>query len=298
MPSWQGKSRGNRTGFRIFVWVLKHAGLSSAYLLLRFVACYFFIFSGKAFRFQYDFFRRRIGFSAWRSFWSIYKNYYWFGQTIIDKIVLTSGIKNPFRFEFEGEENLREMVNQNKGGLLLSAHTGNWEIAGHLLKRLGTDMHIVMYDGEQQQIKDYLESITEKHSARIILIKEDLSHIYAIQEALTNNGFVCMHADRFLEGNKTLTGILLNKAARFPAGPFLLAHSFHSPVSFVFAMKDHAFDYHFYASPAKIYTGPRDSTVQEMLQDYCAAMEETIRKYPLQWYNYYDFWEESPKLKA
>jgi predicted LPLAT superfamily acyltransferase len=298
MPSWQGKSRGNRTGFRIFVWVLKHGGLPSAYLLLRFVACYFFIFSGKAFLFQYDFFRRRLGFSTWRSFWSIYKNYYWFGQTIIDKIVLTSGIKNPFRFEFEGEENLREMVKQNKGGLLLSAHTGNWEIAGHLLKRLGTDMHIVMYDGEQQQIKDYLESITEKHSARIILIKEDLSHIYAIQEALTNNGFVCMHADRFLEGNKTLTGNLLNKPARFPAGPFLLAHSFHSPVSFVFAMKDHAFDYHFYASQAKIYSGSRDSSILEMLQDYCAAMEETIRKYPLQWYNYYEFWEKSPKPKA
>ncbi len=193
MPSWQGKSRGNRTGFRIFVWVLKHAGLSSAYLLLRFVACYFFIFSGKAFRFQYNFFRRRLGFTAWGSFWSIYKNYYWFGQTIIDKIVLTSGIKNPFRFEFEGEENLREMVNQNKGGLLLSAHIGNWEIAGHLLKRLGTGMHIVMYDGEQQQIKDYLESITEKHSARIILIKEDLSHIYAIQEALDQQ-WICLYA--------------------------------------------------------------------------------------------------------
>jgi predicted LPLAT superfamily acyltransferase len=290
MPSWQGKSRGNRTGFRIFVWVLKHGGLSPAYLLLRFVAFYFFIFSGKVSRFQYDFFRRRLGFPAWRSIWSIYKNYYWFGQTIIDKVVLTSGMKNPFRFEFEGEENLREMVKQNKGGLLLSAHIGNWEIAGHLLKRLGTDMHIVMYDGEQQQIKDYLESITEKHSARIILIKEDLSHIYAIQEALTNNAFVCMHADRFLEGNKTLTSILLKQTARFPAGPFLLAYSFRSPVSFVFAMKDRPFDYHFYASPAKIYAGYRDSSIQEMLQDYCVAMEETIRKYPLQWYNYYDFW--------
>ena len=290
MPSWQGKSRGNRTGFRIFVWVLKHAGLPSAYLLLRLVACYFFLFSGKAFRFQFDFFRQRLGFPFWRSIRSIYKNYYWFGQTIIDKIVLTSGIKNPFRFEFEGEENLREMVKQNKGGLLLSAHVGNWEIAGHLLNRLGTDMHIVMYDGEQQQIKDYLESITEKYSARIILIKEDLSHIYAIQEALTNNAFVCMHADRFLEGNKTLGSILLNKMARFPAGPFLLANSFHSPVSFVFAMKDRVFDYHFYASPAKIYAGSRVSSIQEMLQDYCSSMEETIRRYPLQWYNYYDFW--------
>jgi predicted LPLAT superfamily acyltransferase len=290
MPSWQGKSRGNKTGFRIFVWVLKNAGLTPAYLLLRFVALYFFIFSGKVFRFQYEFFRQRLGYSSLRSIRSIYKNYYWFGQTIIDKIMLMSGIKNPFRFNFEGEDYLRQMVNQNKGGLLLSAHIGNWEIAGHLLQRLGTDMHIVMYDGEAQQIKNYLASITEKHSARIILIREDLSHIYAIQEALSKNAFVCMHADRFLENNKTLNANFLNKTARFPAGPFLLARAFQVPVSFVFAMKDRSFDYHFYASAPKIYSGPKESSIKEMLGDYCLNVENTIRKYPLQWYNYYDFW--------
>ncbi len=292
MPSWQGKSRGNKTGFRIFVWVLKNAGLSAAYLLLRFVAFYFFIFSGKAFRCQYAFFHKRLGNSSLRSIINIYKNYYWFGQTIIDKIVLMSGMKNPFRFDFEGEDYLRDMVAQNKGGLLLSAHVGNWEIAGHLLQRLGTEMHIVMYDGEARQIKDYLETITEKHSAQIILIKEDLSHIYAIQEALSKNAFVCMHADRFLEGNKTLTESFLNKAARFPAGPFLLARTFQVPVSFVFAMKDRSFDYHFYASPPKIYHGSKEPAIREMISAYCRNMENIVRKYPLQWYNYYDFWNQ------
>jgi len=297
MPSWQGKSRGNTTGFRIFVWTLKYAGLRPAYFLLRFVALYFFIFSGRAFHYQFIFFRKRLGFSLLKTCGSIYKNYYWFGQTIIDKIVLMSGMKHPFRFEFEGEAHLHEMVNQNKGGLLLSAHIGNWEIAGYLLKRLGTDMHIVMYDGEQQQIKDYLESITGKHTARIILIREDLSHIYAIQEALDKNAFVCMHADRFLEGNKTNTAVLLNKPAAFPAGPFLLGYTFRSPVSFVFAMKDRAFDYHYYASPSKIYTGQRENAVSEMLGAYIREMEQMIRRYPLQWYNYYDFWnDDSPLL--
>ncbi len=290
MPSWQGKSRGNKTGFRIFVWVLKNAGLTPAYLLLGLVAFYFFIFSGKAFRYQFEFFRQRLGYSRLRSIVNIYKNYYWFGQTIIDKIVLMSGIKNPFRFDFEGEDYLRQMVRRNKGGLLLSAHIGNWEIAGHLLQRLGTDIHIVMYDGEAQQIKDYLASVTEKHSARIILIKEDLSHIYAIQEALNNHHFVCMHADRFLEGNKTLTASFLNKNARFPTGPFLLARTFHVPVSFVFAMKDKSFDYHFYASDPKIYSGDRETAMEDILRDYCINMEQMIRKYPLQWFNYYDFW--------
>jgi predicted LPLAT superfamily acyltransferase len=295
MPSWQGKSRGNTTGFRIFVWVLRNAGLSSAYLLLRFVAFYFFIFSGKAFRFQYVFFRKRLAYSPLRSILSIYKNYYWFGQTIIDKILLMSGMKDPFRFDFEGEEYLRQMVSQNKGGLLLSAHIGNWEIAGQLLERLGTEMYIVMYDGEERQLKHYLESITEKQTARIILIKNDLSHIYAIQEALAKNAFVCMHADRFLEGNKTFTGTLLNKPALFPAGPFLLARTFQVPVSFVFAMKDDSYDYHFYASPPKIYPGSKASPTEDMLGDYCLAIEHIIRKYPLQWYNYYDFWANAER---
>jgi predicted LPLAT superfamily acyltransferase len=289
-PSWQGKSRGNKTGFRIFVWVLRHAGLRPAYLLLCIVAFYFFIFSGRSFRCQYVFFKDRLGYSSWRSILNIYKNYYWFGQTIIDRIVLMSGMDHSFGFNFEGEEFLHEMVKQHKGGLLLSAHIGNWEIAGHLLKRLGTDMHIVMYDGEQQEIKDYLNSITEKHSARIILIKDDLSHIYAIQEALSKNAFVCMHADRFLEGNKTITGEFLGKPAVFPAGPFLLARAFGSPVSFVFAMKDSSFKYHFYASPSKTYSGSKDSLSSKILEDYCKAMESMIHKYPLQWYNYYDFW--------
>ena len=68
-----------------------------------------------------------------------------------------SGIPNRFTFNFDGEENLRKMVELGKGGLLLSAHIGNWEIAGHLLKRLNTKINIVMFDGEVQQIKAYLD---------------------------------------------------------------------------------------------------------------------------------------------
>ena len=151
MPSWQGKSRGNKTGFRIFVWVLKNAGLTTRLPVIAsggFLLFYFF--RQRHFVFNLIFFASGSDILRLRSIVNIYKNYYWFGQTIIDKMVLMSGMKNPFRFDFEGEDYLRQMVSRNKGGLLLSAHIGNWEIAGHLLQRLGTEMHIVMYDGEAQ----------------------------------------------------------------------------------------------------------------------------------------------------
>ncbi|MDP4132014.1 MAG: lipid A biosynthesis acyltransferase [Bacteroidota bacterium] len=296
MPSWQGRSRGNKTGFRIFVWVLRTGGVRPAYFLLSIVSIYYFFFSGKSSRFLYVYFRQRLGYSAVRSILSIYKNYYRFGQTIIDRVVFMSGIPHRFSFDFEGEDHLRKMVEENQGGLLLSAHVGNWEIAGHLLQRLNTKMNIVMFDGEQRQIKEYMESVTGSRSARIILIRDDLSHIYAIQEALKNNEFVCMHADRYLEGNKTLTGRLLGKTARFPAGPFMLANVFRMPVSFVFAMKESALRYHFYASAPKIYSQAKTGGSEEMLNDFCKQMESCIRRYPVQWYNYYDFWEDASNV--
>jgi predicted LPLAT superfamily acyltransferase len=289
MPSWQGRSRGNKTGFRIFVWILRHGGVGPAYFLLRFVAFYYFLSSWRPSRFLYAYFHHRLGYGPARSILGIYRNYYWFGQTIIDRIALMAGIPHRFSFDFDGEEHLREMVEGKQGGLLLSAHIGNWEIAGHLLQRLNTRMNIVMFDGEEQRIKEYMESVTGRHSARIILIREDLSHIYAIHDALKKNEFVCMHADRFMEGNKTLSGMLLGAPARFPAGPFLLARAFQVPVSFVFAMKETPLHYHFYASPAQRYAGAGPET---MLRDFCVHMEACIRRYPLQWYNYYDFWKE------
>ena len=85
---------------------------------------------------------------------NVYRNYFWFGQTLIDKIVLMSGLPNKFSFNFDGEENLREMVAGGKGGMLISAHVGNWEIAGFLLKRLDARINIVMY-GDRQQTGQY-----------------------------------------------------------------------------------------------------------------------------------------------
>lgn len=292
MPGWQGKSRGQPWGYRVFVGILRTGGVSPAYLLLRFVAFYYFLFSRESSKQIIHYFRKRIGYSRGKSLMKLYRNYYLLGQSIIDKVVIRSGIPNHFTFDFDGEDHLREIAALGKGGLLLSAHLGNWEIAGHLLKRLDTPIHIVMFDGEDRQIRDYMMEVTGKQAVNIILIKNDLSHIYAISEAFKNNELVCMHADRFLDGNKTLTADFLGDKARFPMGPFVLAAKFNTPVSFVFAFKETPRHYHFFASRIKDYSAVnKDVLMQRMLDDFVFEMEQKIKKYPEQWYNYYNFWQ-------
>ena len=89
----------------------------------------------------------------------------------------------------------------------------------------------------------------------------------------------------------------LGKEAFFPEGPFYLALRMNAPVSFAFAMKEGPLHYHFYATPPKIYDLPKGKRISEenllpVLKDYIAALEAILEKYPEQWFNYYQFWEE------
>ncbi len=292
MSLWQGKSKGTKSGYRIFIWVLRNFGVLPGYFLLRFVVLYFFLFSTKSSKQLYALYRNRLGYGRFTSLHKIYRNYYLMGQSIIDKIVVMAGMKNKFTFNFDGEENLKEIASLNKGGILLSAHIGNWDIAGHLLKRLDTRINILIFDGEHEQIKEYLSSVTGAIAVNIIFIKNDLSHIYELSEAFKKNELVCMHADRFLEGNKTMKIGFLGKEASFPMGPFILASTFKVPVSYVFALKESNLHYHFFASKIKDYTHLEKGTMmQQMLRDYANEMEQKVKQYPEQWFNHYNFWQ-------
>lgn len=292
MSSWQGKSKATPLGYKIFLDILKNFGVSPAYFLLKFVAAYYFLFDVKSSRLLWKYFHNRLNISNWKSLKLLYKNYYVFGQTIIDKVVIMANIPNKFTFDFDGEKNLREITAKGKGGLLLSAHLGNWEIAGHLLKRLETRINVVMYDGEHEKIKQHLEEVTGKRNMNVIVIKDNISHIYAINEALKNNELVCMHADRFVEGNKTISHKFLEEEARFPLGPFLLASTFKVPVTFVYAFKETNTHYHLFSSEPRDYSNlPKDEQVTALLREYVSEMEARTRMYPAQWFNYYDFWK-------
>jgi predicted LPLAT superfamily acyltransferase len=295
VTSWKGKTRGGLTGYKIFVLVLKHSGTHTAYFLLRFVAFYFFLFNPKSFATIFRFYRKRFDFGFFRSIVFVYRNYYSFGQILLDKIAIMAGFKAKFSFSFEGEEYLRKMVEEGTGGLLISAHIGNFEMAGYMLERLNTTVNIIMYDAEHEKIKGYMSSIINRNF-NIIVIKEDNSHIYEINQAFQEKQIVCIHGDRYVEGSKTLTSGFLGEKAKFPTGPFYMAMKFNVPVSFVFAMKGRKDNYHFSASPPEYYQQQgiqmkRDQIISTIIKEYILHLEKTIRTYPTQWFNYYNFWQ-------
>lgn len=295
MSSWKGKTRGGLSGYRFFILLLKYPGLKFSYFFLRFVVMYFVLFVPKARKPIFDYFRNILGFSYWKSVRYVFKNFYKLGQVLLDKVALLAGFSNKFTFDFEGEEYLHEMAAGN-GGFLIGAHIGNWEIAGQLLERIDTRVHIVMVEAEHQRIKALLDDVMTKKSMHIISIKDDYSHLFEIKDALDKNELVAIHGDRFVEGSKTVRGELLGKEALFPYGPFFIPMKYNKPVTVVSAIKETDTHYHFYATKPKVYKASRDKEtndkeLRKMLSDYTIEIERILKMAPEQWFNYYYFWD-------
>lgn len=289
MANWKGKTRGGLLGYKIFVFLIRYAGLWAAYSLLLFVAFYFVFFSPTASRSIYSFFRKRLGKGRLASLWGIYRTYWIFGQALIDRTAVLAGFGQKFSYDFDGENYIHEMAETGEGGILLSIHGGNWAMAGSMLEEnVGETarINIVMLEAEHKKIQAFLENIQVQQAANIIGIGDDFSHIIAMGTALRNGELLCMHGDRFLPGAATIEVDFLGEKAHFPAGPFQLIHRMKVPYSFVFAFKETRSHYHFYATPAQQHPASPQAAAQQFAQD----IAKQLQKYPYQWYNFYDFW--------
>ncbi len=289
MRQWDGKSKGTLLGYKIFIFLIKKFGVRSAYGLLYFVAAYYFLFYPKKFQHLYYYLNKRQGYSTWKSFWKVYCTYYVFGQTLIDKVAISAGLRDQFTYEFDGIEILKESLAKKQGGILISAHVGNFEIADRFFSEIDANFQInlVTIDQEHTEIKEYMEQISGKSRIKLIKITDDMSHVFEINQALSNNELICFTGDRYFDGSKTLQGQLLGQLAEFPAGPFLLASRLKAPLIFVYVMKDKDLHYHLYAREAQ---NIKRRDPNSYLMAYTQSVEGILRKYPLQWFNFFDFW--------
>ncbi len=296
---WEGKAKGGIKGHQIFVFILNFFGLQTAYFFLRFVAFYFFV-TAKSTKTSLKYFREILGYSKWKSYIASYQNYYVFGQTILDKVALLAGMRNKFTVIHEGhEDNLVYLKSLGKGSILLSAHIGNWEIAGQMLESLDTKFNILIYDNEAEKMKGYMEEVMKKKNYKIIAIKTgEIGHLVELHAAFNNNEWVVMHGDRYLPGAATIEKIFMGKKAKFPAGPFIMAAKFGVPVTVVFAVKISNTQYHFFAKkPIEVKRARTEqeveTAVKEISDKYITEVEQMVKKYPTQWFNFYDFWSKN-----
>jgi predicted LPLAT superfamily acyltransferase len=144
-----------------------------------------------------------------------------------------------------------------------------------------------MLDEEVKKIKQYIDATTGGSRFNIIPIKDDLSHVIKVHQALKRNEFIAIHADRYMKGAKSIELDFLGKKAKFPLGPFTIASKFDAPVTFVFAVKDGKYHYSLSSTePIQEKNSP-----EEIAQKFVKELEKKVTLHPEQWFNYFNFFQ-------
>ncbi len=234
------------------------------------------------------FYKKGLGFTGIQAFFLSANTFYSFGKVLIDRVAFKSNRKNFFTHSFHNESELRRLTDMGKGGFLFSGHVGNWENAGNLIgERITSKINVLMLDGEVEKIKQYLSTSTNEATFHLIPLKEDMSHLVLIHQALKRNELIALHADRIQVGQKTFLLPFLNGMAHFPAGPFIMAHKFKVPITFVFAVKESKRHYALSATDLMLQA----ESPEEIALAYVQRLEQMVRKYPNQWFNFYEYYE-------
>jgi len=287
MTKWDGKTKGSLLGYKFFVFCIRTFGLRIAYFFCLNVSVHFILVAKKQRHGLMQFYRDGFGFSGWKAFRMAVSCFNRFGQTLVDRIAVQTRHRKRFTHTFINETALLETAANGQGGILLSGHVGNWEIAGNLIReRITSSINIVMLDAEVEKVKEFLKSKTGGPGYNLIPIKDDLSHLILIHAALKRKELVAIHADRVSESGKVIVKDFLGKPAAFPAGPFILASKFKVPVFMVYGVKTTA--RHYELSAKEIILGSEE----EIAAQYVDHLETMVRKYPDQWFNFYNYYAD------
>jgi predicted LPLAT superfamily acyltransferase len=288
---WSGKTGGMKWMQKSLIALFKMTPLHVVYIIMGCVIPFYMLFAHKGYISIYHFFRNRLGYSPLKSFINVYINHYTFGKVILDRFAVYSGRK--FHIEIEGYEYFKELSSRENGFLQLSSHVGNYELAGYSLNSEMKRFNALVFPGETETVMKNREKVLSQNKIQMIPVESDFSHIFLINNALMNGEIVSIPGDRIFGSSKSAECTFFGKKAKFPLGPFAIAVEREVQAISVFVMKEGVTKYRIFVKPVNL---PEDANMNRrekmnaLAQVFADNLESIIRRYPTQWFNYYEFW--------
>lgn len=289
---WKGVTGGSTFGQKAMKIIFSIVNVRVGYFILIFVIPFYMLFAHKGYISIYRYFRRQHQYPVMKSFLKTYQNHFMFGQMMLDRFAVYAGQKN---FKIDNPENdlFLRMINSSTGCVLASAHVGNPELCGYLLKQNKKRINSLIYGGEAKEVQKNRSMMFGDNNVRLIPVSEDMSHIFLINEALTNGEMVSVPCDRAFGSNKTVECDFLNGKANFPVGAFVMALQYNVPVIALFVLKISATLYRAHVVSVPVSReGNKREQINEMTRSFAKILEGVVKKYPEQWFNFYNFWTD------
>ncbi len=248
------------------------------------------VFNSPARKAMYSYFRRRHHMGRMKAAWMTYVNHCKFAQVVIDRFAMYAGKK--FKISIDGYNNFTRLASRPEGFIQLSSHIGNYELAGYSL-RAEKRFNAMVFGGEKGSVMANRNRMFEENNIRMIPVAPDMSHLFLTDRALSDGEIISMPADRVFGSPKSFALPFLGATAQFPQGPFQLAALRDAPLLFVTVMKTSLMKYHITVHRLSTPAGGNSrQRAEAMAREFVGLLEETVKRHPDQWYNYFDFWTD------
>ena len=246
---------------------------------------FYVILDGRGRRASYSFFRKRIGYGAVKSFLHVFVNMYNMGKVVIDRFAAYAGKQ----FRIKGQNQfIYDLLVPDGTYMMLSSHVGNFEMSGYMITS-PRPVKTLVYAGENAHVMEQRSRMFADCNVEMVPVKEDMSHLFILNDALQNGEIVSVAADRSFGSSKAVRCPFMGQDASFPAGPFTLAVRRGAKVLAVFVVKEGVHDFRAIVEVLEAQ-GEGPARVESMARAYASVLERVARQYPDQWFNFYDFW--------
>ncbi|HIZ87751.1 MAG TPA: hypothetical protein IAC03_06300 [Candidatus Coprenecus pullistercoris] len=282
---WQGTTDGSPMMLKRLTGLLRRVDVR---LIYPFAACalpFYMLANPEGYRASYRLFHERLGRSRLRSFFNVLLNHYRFAQVIVDRFAMYAGRR--FRVEVDGYSDFAALNEADGGFMILNSHVGSFELAGYTLRSERKRINALVYGEENETVMSGREGMFSRTNVRIVRMSHDLSCLIELSAALSSGEIVTMSADRYTPGTRTVHLPFLGKPAAFPVGPFALAASRQVPVLAIFVVKEAVKTYRILV---RRLSPDGAGGKQALAGAFVAELEKVVRKFPEQWFNFYDFW--------
>ncbi|MBR6415778.1 MAG: hypothetical protein IKS22_06690 [Bacteroidales bacterium] len=289
---WRGTTDGTPWMHRALVGMLRVLPVGLIYFFMGFSIPVYMLLRPKAYLAIYHYFRRRHGYGVLKSYISTWRNHLLFGEVVVDRFAAFAGRK--FTVELGNNQVFMDLLDREEGFMMIGAHVGNDEMSGYMLKS-PKRVNALIYGGEGDEVAMNRMKVLGQNNVRLIPVKDDMSHLFTLYSALADGEIVNIHADRLLPGSKTVPITLLGAPTQILRGPFSLATTRDVPVVSAFIMKEGAMKYRIHI--ARLDEGAPEGISREekekyLAERYASELEAILRKYPCQWFNFHEFWDE------
>ncbi len=288
---WSGRSVGGAWLLISGLWLLRRLGLPGALLCSLPVAALLLLVAGPARAATIDYWRRLHPQAGGDRHWALaIRHWSEFGRVLCDRLLAYTDPRLTVDFSGPDAERLKAAVAAG-GCLLVSAHVGNWELAGRMLSRLPSkQVHLVQTGDENRHIREVVDAAMgdpDGWRPAIIDPRGGLAATFAIRDALARGEVVCMLGDRALPGAPVARVPFLGALADLPAGPLRLAAACRAPLVGCFLLKSGRRSYRIRViGPLQLRGRPGPATVAA----WGRIVERVVRAAPDQWHNFYRFW--------